>query len=426
MSYLKLIVDAVGGQKFDFEPFRGKKVLMIGGYSLRCKLEEDGNRTIYFADWFKEHLMAAKAKSCKKFGTPSQQNSEKIDVDYCGEIEDMPEVMSNAGKFDAVVVFEGLEKVSNPGKALSAVDAMCKNGGQIMLFCRTPAELGTKVRLDYYEDNWRYVPDDITNFFPKAKDFALDNLSTPEVFLCKLIKPYKQTAPHEDAEFFHCRVGRKSTYAESLSFNFFRDFSELKKIAEKEFTDKLEHSYLDKYEFFLRDLKDKKFNLLELGVFDGGSLRMWKNYFPNAEIYGVDIDERCKAYEEDRIHIEIKDLSSIPNLMELWKIKPTIIIDDASHIWTHQLKSLLALFPVLPSGGIFIMEDLETSLNMDLFAGFNDATVSGYDACERVARIVCGKREDVRNDPLSIELTKIGMATELVATMKGSCIFIKR
>ena len=410
--------------------FIGKKILLIGGYTLRCQVTKEDKIGVYFADYMKMLFEAVKAKSCKKFGTPEQQSTEQVAFDYCGELEDVAEIMSSVGKFDVVFVLDGLEKTSNPGKSLSAINAMCKNGGQIKLFLRTPVELGTKVRLDYYEDNWRYEPEDIAKFFNNPQDFAVEDLSTAEVFLCTFTKTYQKTTPSpseiDNFAFFNCRVGRRATYAESLQFNFFRDFRELKVIAEKEFTDKVAHSYLDKYEFFLKARKDKKFNLLELGVFDGGSLRMWKNYFPNAEIYGVDIDERCKAYEEDRIHIQIKDLSSIPNLIELRAIAPEIIIDDASHIWSHQLKSLLALFPVLPSGGIFIMEDLETSLNTDLFPGFNDVAVSGYDACERVARIVCGKRADAFKDSLSEEITKIGMATELIATIKGSCIFIKR
>jgi len=195
MSYLNVIVKAIGDKKFDLIQFRGKKILLVGGYSLRCQVSEDGKKNVYFADYMKMIFDVVKAKSCKKFGMPVQQITDKVAFDYCGEIEDMPEIMNNAGKFDIVFVLEGLEKVSNPGKALSAVNDMCKNGGKIMLFLRTPAELGTKVHLDYYEDDWRYEAEDIKNFFHKAKDFHLDKLSTDEVFLCSLTKPSQKSTP---------------------------------------------------------------------------------------------------------------------------------------------------------------------------------------------------------------------------------------
>ena len=121
------------------------------------------------------------------------------------------------------------------------------------------------------------------------------------------------------------------------------------------------HNYLGKYEFFLKKWEEEKFTLLELGVFRGASLAMWSDYFINAEIYGVDIDEECLKYEGNRKHIIISDLSDEKVLAKLRNLKPTIIVDDASHFWSHQNKGIINLFDCLPSGGVYILEDLETS-----------------------------------------------------------------
>ena len=287
-------------------------------------------------------------------------------------------------------------------------------------------DLSTKNWLDYYEDNWRYMPNDIMDFYSDSNPIYFNPMPTLEAFLIGFKKTDAEFHIDENFAFFHCRVRRKITYAESLKLNFFREYQDLKNLAKSEFTDKLQHGYLDKYDFFLSKFRAEQFNLLELGVFNGGSLRMWKKYFPKAEIYGVDIDKNCKKYEESRIHVRIMDLSSIENLKSLFDIQPQIIVDDASHFWSHQISSLMTLFEVLPSGGVFIMEDMETSVNTDLYPGYNDFEISAYDVCERVARVVMSKREDSVGDLLSKEITRIGMATDLIAMIKGSCIFIKR
>ena len=72
------------------------------------------------------------------------------------------------------------------------------------------------------------------------------------------------------------------------------------------------------------------------------------------------------------------------------------------------------------------MEDLETSVNQDIFPNFNDFEISMYDVCERIARVVVSKRNDDLNDVLSEDITEIGMQTEMLSIIKGSCIFVKR
>jgi len=224
------------------------------------------------------------------------------------------------------------------------------------------------------------------------------------------------------------RSGKCLSPSGALPQGYFDEESDLDAIGIKYHTDKcsLEHNYLHKYAFFLERFRTQSLRLLELGVFNGSSLRMWQEYFPHAEIFGVDIEERARQYEEARIHIIQANLADSARVMRLREIAPQIIIDDASHIVSHQLLALFTLFDVLPSGGVYILEDLETSLNPEQFEdGYRDAPIDAYEVCARIARVAARKVPD--DDSLYAEhINRIGMAVELVSIMKGSVVLIHR
>ena len=215
---------------------------------------------------------------------------------------------------------------------------------------------------------------------------------------------------------------------------YFSHYRELNEIGRKCGTDKSDqvHNYLNKYEFFLHPWKDKSFTMLELGVFDGESVRMWRDYFQHAKIVGVDIDERCLGEQGERIEIVIGDLSLEETLDSLKPYAPDIIIDDASHIWSHQIKSLYTLFPVLPHGGIFILEDLETSFPIFRYGNFDDSVISAYDFCSAVAKVVTGGEylPELQCSPslslLKPEVEAIASQIEMISFIKGSCILVKK
>jgi hypothetical protein len=218
------------------------------------------------------------------------------------------------------------------------------------------------------------------------------------------------------------------------SDGFFADYKDLEEIGSRYDTDKCSkfHNYLNKYEYFLKDWKYKSFNLLELGVFNGASLKMWEEFFPNAYVYGVDINEDCKKIEQNRRKVIIKDLSVSSNLEELKKITPSVIIDDASHIWSHQIKALFCLFPCLPSGGVFIMEDLETSFSAYRDFTYDDSCISTYEVCSKLAELVCSHEIIKKNNvsatiwELKDEIESMAMQIEMISFIHGSCIIIKK
>jgi cephalosporin hydroxylase len=123
------------------------------------------------------------------------------------------------------------------------------------------------------------------------------------------------------------------------------------------------HDFLQLYERVLRPLRHEPITLLEIGVYDGGSVRMWAEFFPDARIIGVDIDHRTKAHEADRIVVEIADQSNVEHLHDVcMRHGPfDVVIDDGSHVWDHQITTLREVFPHVKPRGFFILEDLDTS-----------------------------------------------------------------
>lgn len=126
-------------------------------------------------------------------------------------------------------------------------------------------------------------------------------------------------------------------------------------------TDKssLNHDYLRHYERILGHLRNEPITLLEIGVFRGGSLRMWEDYLTAARIVGVDIVPDCIQHADNRREIEIGSQADRDYLDELGRRqRPHVIIDDGSHIADHVILTFRTLFPHLRPGGIYIVEDL--------------------------------------------------------------------
>ena len=129
------------------------------------------------------------------------------------------------------------------------------------------------------------------------------------------------------------------------------------------YTDKWLH-YFDIYTENFSKYKNKKITILEIGVLNGGSLKMWQNYFSsNSLIVGIDIIPRCKKFEKDNIKIYIGDQTDKNFLGSVIKEigKPDIIIDDGGHTSNQQIISFDYLFKYLNNQGIYLVEDTHSS-----------------------------------------------------------------
>lgn len=128
-------------------------------------------------------------------------------------------------------------------------------------------------------------------------------------------------------------------------------------------TRKVLHGYLPVYEKYLKKIRMKVKNVLELGIKDGDSLKMWRDYFPNAIIYGIDLedydlkDKRIKTYNYDA-----GDRNELSKFIDDTNVEFDIIVDDCGH-WNYQQQvSLGFLFKYLKSGGWYVIEDLTSHL----------------------------------------------------------------
>ena len=129
------------------------------------------------------------------------------------------------------------------------------------------------------------------------------------------------------------------------------------------------HSYTSAYERHLERFRDRPITMLEIGVGGygdpnrgGASLRMWKAYFPLGHIIGIDVQDKTQ-FSEDRITILQGDQGDPVFLSDLAaRFGPfDVVIDDGSHRCQHVITSFGALFPHVRDGGVYVIEDLQTS-----------------------------------------------------------------
>ena len=117
--------------------------------------------------------------------------------------------------------------------------------------------------------------------------------------------------------------------------------------------------YFPIYEKHFTPIRNKPIKILEIGILNGGSLEMWRYYFPEATIVGIDINPLCKEHEQEGINIRIGDQTDEKFLQSLIDEFGTfdLIIDDGSHHVAHVNKTFQFLFPKLADEGIYFIED---------------------------------------------------------------------
>jgi len=138
------------------------------------------------------------------------------------------------------------------------------------------------------------------------------------------------------------------------------------------------HNFIELYDRNLTPLQDSVHRILEIGVFNGASHKMWKCFFDSAEVYGIDI--RPKPWVEQLgIHTYLADQANREDLQRFVDSSGgnfDVIVDDGGHYMDHQQVSLGFLFQHLAPGGFFIIEDVHTSIPK-YYDGFGrDSTLS--------------------------------------------------
>lgn len=131
--------------------------------------------------------------------------------------------------------------------------------------------------------------------------------------------------------------------------------------------------YFEIYHRHFQRFRDRKITLLEIGIYQGGSLQMWRDYFgPKARIIGVDINPRVRQLAEPGIEIEVGDQTDREFLRGLRKRigSVDILIDDGGHSMIQQLTTLEELYDSVAEDGVYLVEDLHTSYWREFGGGF--------------------------------------------------------
>lgn len=121
--------------------------------------------------------------------------------------------------------------------------------------------------------------------------------------------------------------------------------------------------YFDIYERHLARFRGTSPVMIEIGVFGGGSLAMWKEYFgPGCQIVGVDINPDCKQHEGDGIEVFIgsQDDPAIFDAILSKYPRIDILLDDGSHIMKHMIASFELMYNRLHQNGVYLVEDTHT------------------------------------------------------------------
>lgn len=145
------------------------------------------------------------------------------------------------------------------------------------------------------------------------------------------------------------------------------------------------HRYCNFYDHHLSSMRFENLKILEIGIFDGGSLKMWEEYFPNSQIYGVDIDPNSNLINENRIRsylLDASDRDQVNKFIEAYG-PFDIVIDDGSHFTNHQWIS----WEIFSNNcKVFIWEDLHTSRLQGFLKGTNEFGEYPLDAAIRMSK----------------------------------------
>ena len=130
--------------------------------------------------------------------------------------------------------------------------------------------------------------------------------------------------------------------------------------AERRFDTDKDAYYLDFYEGYVGKWRTDPITLLEIGVRNGGSLLLWREYFRNGFIYGIDLEPPCLEDPSIRcFRCDQGDKETLAAIAD--QIGPLdLVIDDGAHTGTLAAASFDVLFPRLKSGGLYSLEDWGT------------------------------------------------------------------
>lgn len=196
------------------------------------------------------------------------------------------------------------------------------------------------------------------------------------------------------------------------------------------------HDYLRKYESFMRRYCERPgFRMMELGAGPewnlGASVRLWEEYFwrDDFQLHVVDVKPSAAALANQRVAVTVGDLGDPATLGRLATAVYDVVLDDASHLWGHQLQALQWLFPAVRRGGLYIIEDIETSFGPNRARWSQGAEFDTYTVLSRLITLVAGKGRShplLTNDgPQGHPVLEFWPDIESITLVNDACIVAK-
>jgi hypothetical protein len=181
--------------------------------------------------------------------------------------------------------------------------------------------------------------------------------------------------------------------------------------------------YFDIYERHFARFKDKAPVVLEIGVFKGGSMQMWKDYFgPGTKIIGIDIDPTCKQHEEEGVEIFIgnQDCPGLINTIFNKYQNIDIVIDDGGHHMKPMVNSFNLIYDRVNPNGVYLVEDTHTCYweeyegGLKLPSSFMEFTKNKLDEINAV------------HSRGTVPITKFTKSTDLIACYDSIVVFERK
>jgi hypothetical protein len=158
-----------------------------------------------------------------------------------------------------------------------------------------------------------------------------------------------------------------------------------------------QHNYTELYERLFFEWRNEPITIFEIGIANGGSLKMWQEYFPQARIVAVDIEPKTQ-FDNTRVKTFVGDQARREQLRPAIEAAGPvhILIDDGGHSMEQQQVSLGYLFPHVRPGGYYVIEDVHTSLPA-LWKGYGVERNGGNTTLRMLENFVRGARPSMRS-----------------------------
>ena len=142
----------------------------------------------------------------------------------------------------------------------------------------------------------------------------------------------------------------------------------LEQLADNSITDKnTVHSYLPLYQTLLASKKETALNVLEIGIYRGGSIKLWGDFFTNAIVYGLDVTDEHVVCESIKNHERIRlytstdayDANFVTSEFINNDVKFDFMLDDGPHTLESMIKFIQLYSNLMTYDGILIIEDVQ-------------------------------------------------------------------